>query len=169
LTTFVVIGQSGVRRDSLNPSFKIFNYPKTFTIGYLSVGIQKSFFCDLGIYRMNEGLFFRKKTDFTYHAELEWIPTIVPEKEKNIYGIKTGYQIRQRIFKYGIDISYLTDKSLWDFTITPKIGLTGRWWYCIYYGYNFPINNSFSKIGHHQLSIILLFDHYTFIGRPKGK
>ena len=163
MATFVVNGQD---KENLNPSRRKFVLDaKTHTKFRFVIGVQKSFFTDFGISRYREGYIFNKATLHLYHAAFEWIPTVRPDKEKNLFGLKIGYQISMTYFAYGLDALYLTDYKSMDYIITPKIGIKIRGYY-IYYGYNFSTNtNSFSKVGQNQFSLVIWFDKATFTGR----
>ncbi len=116
-------------------------------------GIQKSFYTELGLalHACNYG-----DTGFFSNAiytAFEW----TPNKEKEIYGLKIGYEVNFFLLNLGLEAKYLTDFKERDFVFTPKIGLGLYGDVNIFYGYTIVTNNNpFSeKIGRHQLSIIL--------------
>ena len=121
----------------------------------LGVGIQKSIYPELGVSKLvytgnNEGY-----AAFARYAAVEWIPTLLPDKPKNVYGFKIGCEANLNIIAFGIEAKFQTDTKDNDFIFTPKIGFGILSMLNLFYGYNISINMSpFGNIGHHQFSIV---------------
>jgi len=84
-------------------------------------------------------------------------------KNRDIYGVKIGYEINAYLLNLGLETKYQTDFKEKDVVLTPKIGLGLYGDLNIFYGYNISINNSPFRetIGQHQLSIIFnINDHF---------
>lgn len=122
-------------------------------------GLQNSFYAELGLalHECNYGCtgFFSN----AFYGSLEWIPS----RNRDIYGVKIGYEINAYLLNLGLETKYQTDFKEKDVVLTPKIGLGLYGDLNIFYGYNISINNSPFRetIGQHQLSIIFnINDHF---------
>jgi len=127
----------------------------TTTVEQISIrvggGVQKNGYLELGgtWYTCTYGCtgYFSE----VFYSSLEWTPA-----QKDIYGIKAGYEVSFFLLALGIETKYQTNFNKGDFVITPKIGLGMYGIVNIYYGYNISMNKTpFTKIGHHQFSIVL--------------
>lgn len=146
LTSLVSYGQQNTIIN--NPAKGLSAY----TLIRCGAGVQKSFYTDIGISRMNTDVPAFRAVSRQYYASFEWMPTILPDKEDNIFGIKAGYESSAQIFTTAIEIKYLTDNTFNDFVITPKIGVC-FFRFGIFYGYNISLKTPINYTGHHQFSI----------------
>ncbi len=135
------------------------------------VGVQNALYGEVGISRLRYT--FKDVGQFSqaYYASMEWTPTILPDKPRNIYGFKAGYEINLYALALGLEAKYLSDFEKDSWVATPRIGLGMMGIFNLFYGYNIWLNtNPFDEIGHHQLSIILNLNRYLIKGdRDKPK
>jgi hypothetical protein len=118
-------------------------------------GVQKSFFAELGVskfYYMEVGYFPITKA---IYSSIEFSPTLKPQEENHIYGLKVGYEFTIVAVSAALEAKYQTDFKNNDFVITPKLGIGACGVVTFYYGFNISTNNKpFSRIGNHQFSIV---------------
>ncbi|WP_158973644.1 hypothetical protein [Cellulophaga sp. L1A9] len=150
---FTALGQETQKDTTEISSYnRQFNSEKQVSIR-VGAGIQKSFYTELGLalHTCNYGDTGFFSNDI--YSALEW----TPNKEKDIYGLKIGYEVNAYLLNLGLEAKYLTDFKERDFVFTPKIGLGLYGDVNIFYGYTISTsNNPFSgNIGRHQLSIVL--------------
>ncbi len=128
----------------------------------LDIGLERSFFTDIGIY--NVFWDFKPHKDLSKGLILGGGTEIVINKETLVAPkITASY-----IYGYGLRLSLRTDASLYtNFNqfqpmLTPKIGI-GILGLSVFYGRNIPLNNhaSFQGISSNQLAISI-----SFIGFP---
>lgn len=132
------------------------HWTKFRTCPRIGVGVQKSFYSELGIERSRFAISEAGGTFNAYYASLEWIPTILPEKSRNIYGAKIGAEIAANYLNYGLELKYLSDGQKQDFVITPKAGIGFFGLAELFYGYNFSFNkHPFEFAAQNQLSLII--------------
>lgn len=122
----------------------------------VGVGVQKSFYTELGIERSRFAISEGGGAFNTYYASLEWIPTVLPEKSRNIYGAKIGGEIAANYLNYGLELKYQSDGKKQDLVVTPKAGLGFFGLVEVFYGYNFSFNkHPFEYAAQNQLSLII--------------
>jgi hypothetical protein len=134
----------------------------------IGVGIQKSFFTEIGlslqryVYEARHGFMVS-----TLYAAFEWTPSIPGQRP--VYGIKAGAELVNNGGAGGIEIKYLTDSDSSDVVITPRFGF-GLGFANIFYGYNFSTNKyPFPKIGKHQFSLVINTNILFYHSRSKKK
>ena len=119
------------------------------------VGLQKSFYSELGISRLKYIYNDLGYAATAYYGAIEWTPLFSSKERKNIYGLKIGWETNLRALALGIESKYQTDGNDKDFVLTPKIGLGIFGALNIFYGYNISFAGSpFPDIGHNQFSIV---------------
>lgn len=148
-------------QDSTKTQSKVTNKEgyKRWTIYRTSVrfgiGVQKSFYSEIGVSRLR---YFYNDLGYAatvHYAAIEWTPTFFPDKPKNIFGLKVGYELNMRTLALGLETKYQTDGSQNDFVLTPKIGLGFFGVVNVFYGYNISFAGSpFADIGHNQFSVV---------------
>jgi hypothetical protein len=128
----------------------------------VGVGIQKSFFTEIGIsaphyYYSDLGI-----VCYNYYTTMEWNPTILPRKPDNIYGYKVGGQIQAAYAVFGLETKYQTDfKNKYNFVITPKFGVN-LILFTLYYGYGFSLEkNPFKTVLQNQVSLVFDLNRYN--------
>jgi len=140
--------------DTAREGYKKWTKPKP--VLRLGIGVEKSFYTEVGVawhsYYYNDlGIAAHVK-----YLAIEYAPAILPVKDKNIFGIKAGYEVNPLAFALGIEAKYQTDGSANDFVITPKIGLGGAGLVQLYYGYNISFGGlPFQSIGHNKFSLVV--------------
>lgn len=121
-----------------------------------AIGIHKSFFTELGVskfYFLDTNYFPITKS---YYTTLEFSPTLQPEFEDHIYGLKVGYEITALFLSIGLEAKYQTDFVKNDFIILPRLGIGYIGIVNFYYGFNISTaGKPFKRIGLHQFSIII--------------
>lgn len=141
-------------------------WTQTRTYLRLAVGLQKSFYSEIGVSRLKYIYNDLGFASSAYYTAFEWTPTILPDKPRNVYGLKAGYEINARI-ALGIEGKYQTDMKENDFVLTPKVGL-GIIVINIFYGYNISFANSpFDKIIHNQFSIVFNLNRHIMSASKK--
>lgn len=124
-----------------------------------AIGVHKSFFSELGIskfYFLDTNYFPITKS---YYTTLEFSPTLKPQFENDIYGLKAGYEITAVFLSIGLEAKYQTDFVKNDFIISPRIGLGYVGILNFYYGFNISTaGKPFERIGLHQFSINVNFN-----------
>ena len=152
LYTLVAIGQDTTSTKS-KEGYK--DWTQTRSCLRLGIGAQKSFFSEIGFARLSYIYNDLGYASAAYYAALEWTPTILPDKPRNVYGLKAGYEMNLRALAVGIEVKYQTDRKENDFVLTPKVGFGVIGVVNIFYGYNISFMSSpFDKIGHNQFSIV---------------
>lgn len=130
------------------------NWTKWRTAGRLALGVQRSFYTELGVARHKyifNDLGFASQT---FYGGLEWTPTTGSGNENHIFGIKTGYEINAGPLALGLEAKYQFDKDDSDFVITPKVGIGFFGVVNIFYGFNISTNDRpFSRVGKNQFSV----------------
>ncbi len=121
----------------------------------MALGLQKSVYTEIGFSRHKYNLGCTGYASSLYYTSLEWLPTIRPEFEKNIYGLKVGYEVNASILALALEAKYQSDLNKNDVVLTPKIGLGIYGIFNVFYGYNISFNHRpFDRVGHHQFSIV---------------
>lgn len=159
-TIFLIISLNGYcqmdtsKGKDLNKKEGYKEWSKYHTAIRIGAGINKSFFSELGVKRQK---FYYNDLGYAskgFYTSLEWVPINSNYNEKNIFGLKGGYEITARIITIGVEGKFQTNFNKTDFIITPKIGL--GFFANFFYGYNFSFYNSpFESISKHQFSLIL--------------
>ena len=122
------------------------------------VGLQDAFYTELGLAlhtcTYGDTGFF--SNDF--YSAIEW----TPNKEKDIYGIKVGYEANAYLLNIGLEVKYQTNFIEKDVVITPKIGLGLFGDVNIFYGYHISLNNRPFEdiISNHQIAIVFNFNNH---------
>lgn len=163
MTTFVAFGQDTTKTSQLKQRDGYEQWTKYRTSLRIGLGIQKSFFPELGISRHKYTYNDLGFASSTYYTSFEWTPPINQNMDKSIYGVKIGYEINARTLALGFEIKYQKDIKDYDFVITPKIGFGFFGILNIFYGYNIStVGSPFSKVGHNQFSIIFNLNRQFF-------
>jgi hypothetical protein len=147
------------KAQNSNDSIRIMNrnpqwtkYNPSLRLGF---GLQRSIYTEAGISFHKYIVGCTGYASKTAYMALEWMPTIRPENENNIYALKTGYEVNGSIIALGIEAKYQSDLKKNDIVLTPKVGLGIYGMINIFYGYNISFNRSpFTRVGHHQFSIV---------------
>jgi hypothetical protein len=142
---------------------------KKFHIGArIGLGIQKSFFTELGL--GFQRYFYEERHGFAvsgFYTSFEWIPSTGGEKP--IYGAKVGGEFVNNGAAGGIEVKYLGDGEKEDVVITPKIGF-GMGFVNIFYGYNFSTQKyPFPKLGKSQFSLVINTNIFFYHLKDKRK
>jgi hypothetical protein len=98
-----------------------------------------------------------------YYAGLTWAPQFLPVKDRDIFGIKAGYEYDIVVPCLAIEGKYQTDGRNSEAVITPKIGwgFTGK--FHLFYGRNISLSgNPFQQMKHDQFSIIVNLSKWKF-------
>lgn len=155
-------------QDSLSnkPGYKKWtNYKTSFRF---SLGVQKSFFSEVGLSRhkyLYNDLGYASKS---YYTSVEWVPKFSKTND-HVYGIKIGYELNARMLAMGLEAKYQTDFKANDIVLTPKIGFGIVGAVNLFYGYNISTNKSpFANIRHHQFSIVCNLNN-QFLKNAKTK
>jgi len=163
LTTLVLFGQDTtktIQSENRDGYKKWTNYRTSIRTG---LGAQESFYFEVGISRLKYIYNDLGYASGAYYGAFEWTPTFSPDKERNIYGLKIGYEINARILALGIETKFQSDRKENDFVITPKIGFGVLGVVNLFYGYNISTTgNPFSRIGNHQFSIVCNLNRHIF-------
>ncbi len=139
------------------------------TAGRLALGVQRSFYTELGVARHKYIFSEQGYAAQAYYAAFEWIPTTQPETENHIFGIKTGYEINAGPLALGLEAKYQFEKDDSDFVITPKVGMGFFGVVNIFYGFNISINDRpFSRVGKNQFSVNVNLNKFM-LGQIKRK
>lgn len=121
-----------------------------------AIGVHKSFFTELGVskfYFLDTNYFPITKS---YYTTLEFSPTLKPEFENHIYGLKVGCEITAVFLSIGLEAKYQTDFVQNDFLISPRFGFGFIGIINFYYGFNISTaGKPFERIGLHQISIVV--------------
>ena len=131
--------------------------------GRIGVGIQKSFYSELGISILDRTISSHNGIlSYGFYASGEWTPK--PSSQDYIYGIKIGTEGIGNIFGGAIELKYQWDKDSSDFVITPKYGISGAGYFNIFYGYNISVNKYpfKNKIRCHQISLVFNLNRKMF-------
>jgi len=116
------------------------------------VGTQSSLYGEAGISRLRYVYDNVGQSSEAQYFSVEWTPTILPDKPRNIYGFKLGWEINIVMLALAAEIKYQTDFELDGWVATPKVGFGMFGMVNLYYGYNIWLNtNPFDEIRHHQL------------------
>jgi hypothetical protein len=135
------------------------------TAGRVALGVQRSFYTELGVARHKYMFAENGFAAQAYYAAFEWTPTTKPETENHIFGIKTGYEINAGLLALGLEAKYLFDKADSDFVITPKVGMGFFGVVNIFYGFNISTNDRpFSRIGKNQFSVNFNLNKFMLSG-----
>lgn len=122
------------------------------------IGIQKSFFAELGI-----SYHVCKYSDVgfgstNFYTSVEYVPI------GDVFAIKAGFEINVILLALSLETKYQTDFRNNDFVLTPKVGIGLFGDLIVYYGYNFSTNQRpFENIGKHQVSLVFNIGH-RFLG-----
>jgi hypothetical protein len=156
--TFVLIvlatnaqnGKDSVVFLSRNPTWTKYN-PSI----RLGLGLQRSIYTEVGFSLHKYIVGCTGYASKVGYLALEWVPTIRPERERSIYGLKLGYEMNASLIGFGLEAKYQSDFIQNDFILTPKIGFGIYGLMNVFYGYNISFNRSpFSRLGHHQFSLV---------------
>ena len=151
-----IYGQDSTRVDSATNKEGYKHWTKYHTSLRLGIGYQKTFYSELGLARHKFIYNDLGYASSTYYTSIEWIPTILPNKPKNMYGLKVGYEINARTLALGVEAKYQTDFVKNNIVFTPKVGFGLLGIINLFYGYNISvIPNSFQEISKNQFSIIV--------------
>ena len=125
------------------------------------VGIQSAFYAEGGISRLKYRFHDRGFASMAQYVSVEWTPTILPDKPRNVYGFKAGMEINTQFLAFGLEGKYQTDFLSDSWVITPKAGIGMFGIFNLFYGYNiWLVTFPFNQLGHHQLSIALNLNRY---------
>lgn len=125
------------------------------------VGVQQSTYLEGGISRLKYTFNDRSSFSHAQYLSFEWTPTLLPDKERNIFGLKLGWESNFRALALGLEGKYLTDQNDDTWVLTPRIGAGMFGIFNIFYGYNiFLVSNALDDIGVHQLSIVVNLNSY---------
>jgi hypothetical protein len=153
-TVYIVKAQNSsdsIRIVNRNPQWTKYNPSLR-----LGLGLQKSIYMEAGISLHKYIVGCTGYASKTAYMSLEWVPTIKPESEKAIYGLKLGYEMNASLIAFGIETKYQSDLNKNDIVLTPKIGLGIYGMINVFYGYNISFNRSpFGRVGHHQFSLVV--------------
>lgn len=123
-------------------------WTKERTLLRVGLGIQKSFYSEIGISRLKYIYNDLGYAATNYYVSTEWTP------DQNVWGFKGGYEMNMRTLALGLEGKYQTDFDNNDFVITPKIGLGLMGMLNLFYGYNISTNKRpFDNVGQNQFSI----------------
>lgn len=120
----------------------------------LGVGLEKSPYMELGYSRIgiaDKG--WSGSVCFYFAGQLS-----VADRHADsgyIYGGKLGFETAWMIAILGAEIKYLTDRTISQVYLTPKVGFSAVGFVSILYGYNIPKQDRLAEIGSHQISITL--------------
>ncbi len=132
------------------------------TAGRFGIGIQKEFYTEFGISGFS--YYYNDRIDYSsnFYGAIEW------SQPKNVYGFKMGYEINASALALGLEMKYQVNSSAYDFVVTPKIGVGILGIINIFYGYNISTRGQpFADIGHHQFSMVFIFNKKMFSRQTK--
>ncbi len=147
--------------DTNREGYKKWTAPRL--VPRFGIGTQKSVYAEVGMawhsyYYNDEGVAATVK-----YVAIEYAPTILPVKDKNIFGVKAGYEVNPLGFVLGAEAKFQTDGSNNDFVITPRIGIGGAGIVALCYGYNISFGGlPFQTIGHNQFSLLINLNKKAF-------
>ncbi len=131
-----------------------------------SVGYAKTPFIELGISYHKAGGDIVAPVGMGIYSSIEYIPSILPIKPNNIFGIKIGTELAGHLTVGAVEFKYITDFiGREDIIFTPKVGL-GIWTMIgVMYGYNISMGKiSINEIGLHQFSVVVNIDKLLLKG-----
>ncbi len=147
--------KSQSRNDSIWPISRNPQWTKYNSSARLGLGFQRSIYTEAGFSLHKYIVGCTGYASKTAYLALEWMPTIKPESERAIYGLKLGYEMNASIIAFGLETKYQSDLKKNDLILTPKIGLGIYGMINVFYGYNISFNhNPFDRVGHHQFSLV---------------
>ena len=122
----------------------------------LAIGAQRAAYAEVGL-GLHSSAYGNGQlyTEYGFYGAFEVTPTILSINNKNLYGFKVGFE-KNSIVSIGFEAKYLTDGTLSQRVLTPKLGVSPKKFIHFYLGFNIPINNynPFSGIDPFQFSLL---------------
>ena len=96
------------------------------------------------------------------YLSVEWVPTILPAKESNVYGFKVGYELTGHLTVGALEVKYQSNfKEREDIVLIPKVGFGLFGSVNLLYGYHISTRKyPFDELGKHQFSLICNIDKF---------
>jgi hypothetical protein len=143
-----------MRADTTRDGYK--KWSKPLTVLRLGLGVEKSAYTELGLARHTYFYNDCGIIGHAYYTSITWSPQILPVKDRDIFGLKAGYETDLNILALAIEAKYQTDGKTNDAIITPKIGFGVSGLVQLCYGYNISFAGyPFPGISHNQYSIVI--------------